>query len=242
MRRTKPTGLPTTIEDERAPGRFVHAREKSKTLPWRRVVVYDCDRNTLEVKHPFELDHKEYERVKLPSGLSQVTIFLDSETVTTPTTKETTPGGDSNVRLAKIYLNRLGFSNSVLRLLGQLSTLYVKKIKPWSETTSLASPAHSIGGGPRWTFHDCQISIRPPSLWNMSFFNRAHGISFLKPYTSSGSPSNKAVNFRRVEHGSPDPGAEALQHYVKAIFSLLGPVWDDAADNIMSIHAWEHSM
>lgn len=147
MTRTNSTGLPTTIEDGPAPGRFIRARGKSKSPPWRRVVVYDCDRNTLEVKHPFELDHKQYESVKLPSGLSQVTIFLDSETVTTPTTKETTPDGDSNVRLAKIYLNKLGFSNSVLRFLGQLSTLYVKKIKPWSETTSLASPAHSIGGG-----------------------------------------------------------------------------------------------
>ena len=162
MTRTNSTGLPTTIEDGPAPGRFIRARGKSKSPPWRRVVVYDCDRNTLEVKHPFELDHsmlsrpplscsnsslEQYESVKLPSGLSQVTIFLDSETVTTPTTKETTPDGDSNVRLAKIYLNKLGFSNSVLRFLGQLSTLYVKKIKPWSETTSLASPAHSIGGG-----------------------------------------------------------------------------------------------
>lgn len=162
MTRTKPTGPPQPFEDEPALGRFIHARGKSKSPPWRRVVVYDCDRNTLEVKHSFELDHRtssqpplsyanssleEYESVKLPSGLSQVTIFLDSETVTTPTTKETTPDGDSNVRLAKIYLNKLGFSNSVRRFLGQLSTLYVKKIKPWSESPSHASSPHSVGGG-----------------------------------------------------------------------------------------------
>ena len=124
------------------------------------MVVLDCDRNTVEVKNREDLDPRgrssqaavnhpnsslEYQRVKLPSGLSQVTIFLDSKTVTT-TTNEITTDGDSNVKLAKIYLNKLGFSNSVLRFLGQLSTLYVKKIKPWSETSSLASSPHSVGG------------------------------------------------------------------------------------------------
>lgn len=132
--RDQANGPSPSVEEEPAPGRFINAREKSKSPPWRKVVVYDCDRNTVEVKRPFELDHKEYESVKLPSGLSQVTIFLDSETATTPTTKETTEDGDSNVRLGKIYLNKLGFSNSVLRFLGQLSTLYVKKVRPWSET------------------------------------------------------------------------------------------------------------
>lgn len=140
-------GPSATVEEEPARGRFITAREKTKSLTWRRVVVYDCDRNTVEVKRPFKLDHsmsskpplsrpnsspEEYESVNLPSGLSQVTIFLDSETATTPTTEETTEDGDSNVRLAKIYLNKLGFLNSVLRSLGQLSTLYVKKIEPWS--------------------------------------------------------------------------------------------------------------
>lgn len=147
--RDQANGPSPSVEEEPAPGRFINAREKSKSPPWRKVVVYDCDRNTVEVKRPFELDHsmssksplsrpnsspEEYESVKLPSGLSQVTIFLDSETATTPTTKETTEDGDSNVRLGKIYLNKLGFSNSVLRFLGQLSTLYVKKVRPWSET------------------------------------------------------------------------------------------------------------
>ena len=74
-----------------------------------------------------------------------MTIFLDSQTVTT-TTDEITTDGDSNVKLAKIYLNKLGFSNSVLRFIGKLSTLYVKKIKPWSETSSFATSLHSLGG------------------------------------------------------------------------------------------------
>lgn len=82
---------------------------------------------------------EEYQIVKLPSGQKQVTIFLDSQTVTTPTLTEIAPDGESNVKIAKIYLNKLGFSNSVLRFLGQLSTLYVKKIKYSSETSSLAS-------------------------------------------------------------------------------------------------------
>ena len=158
----KANGPSPTGDEEPAKGRFIKTRGKSKSPPWHRVVVYDCDLNTVEVKNPFDLDRgmssrpifnrpnsslEEYQRVKLPAGTSQVTIFLDSQTVTTPTTKETTPNGDSNVKLAKIYLNKLGFSNSVLRFLGQIQTLYVKKIKPWSETSSFASGPHSVGGG-----------------------------------------------------------------------------------------------
>ncbi|MCJ1424449.1 hypothetical protein MMC29_002337 [Sticta canariensis] len=123
---------------------FLRARGRTKSPPWNRVVVLDCDRNTVEVKNKEDLDSREYHEVKLPSRLSQVTVFLNSKTVTT-TTKEITTDGDSNVKLAKIYLNKLGFSNSVLRFLGQLSTLYVK-IKPWSETSSFASSPHSVGG------------------------------------------------------------------------------------------------
>lgn len=156
------SGPSTTGEKEPAKNRFIRNRGKTKSPPWHRVVVYDCDRNTVEVKNELELDRsrsslpvlnnpnsslEQYQRVKLPSGLSQVTIFLDSQTVTTPTTKEIAEDGDSNVKLAKIYLNKLGFSNSVLRFLGQLSTLYVKNLKPWSETSSFASSTHNVGGG-----------------------------------------------------------------------------------------------
>lgn len=131
-----------TSEKDPPKSSFLKNRGRIKSPPWHRVIVLDCDRNTVEVKNEFDLDRgrssrrvlnnpnsslDEYQRVKLPSRLSQVTIFLDSQTETTPTTKEITPDGDSNVKLAKIYLNKLGFSNSVLRCLGQLSTLYVKK-------------------------------------------------------------------------------------------------------------------
>ena len=145
-------GLLTAGERDPSRHRFLRVRGKTKSPPWNRVVVLDCDRNTVEVKNKGHLDPRgrssqaamkhpnssleRYEEVKLPSGHSQVTIFMDSRTVTT-TTKEITTDGDSNVKLAKIYLNKLGFSNSVLRFLGQLSTLYVKKIEPWSETSSL---------------------------------------------------------------------------------------------------------
>lgn len=156
------SGPSTAGEQEPSKSRLIKNRGKTKSPPWRRVVVLDCDQNTVEVRNEFELDPgrssqpildnpnsslAEYQEVKLPSGLSQVTIFLDSQTVTKPTTKEITPDGGSNVKIAKIYLNKLGFSNSVLRHLGRLSTLYVKNIKLWSETSPFASSTHSIDGG-----------------------------------------------------------------------------------------------
>ena len=158
----KANGPSTTGGNDPASTQFVKTRGKSKSPPWHRVVVLDSDRNTVEVKNKKKLDLDDgrssqpilnnpnsslenYQIFELPSGLSHVTIFLDSQTETTPTTEEITDG-DSNVKLAKIYLNKLGFSNSVLRSLGQLSTLYVKKIKPYSESSPHRSSSDSVSG------------------------------------------------------------------------------------------------
>ncbi|MCJ1423117.1 hypothetical protein MMC29_000998 [Sticta canariensis] len=143
----KANGPSTTGGKDPASTQFIKNRGKSKSPPWHRVVVLDSDRNTVEVKKKkkLDLDDEDYQIFELPSGLSHVTIFLDSQTQTMPTTEETTDG-DSNVKLAKIHLNKLGFSNSVLRSLGQLSTLYVKKIKPYSESSPNRSSPDSVGG------------------------------------------------------------------------------------------------
>ena len=155
-------GPSTTRGNDPASTQSIKTRGKSKSPLWHRVVVLDSDRNTVEVKNKKKLElHdgrsgpsilnnpnssvEDYQRFELPSGLSHVTIFLDSQTETTATTEEITDGG-SNVKLAKIYLNKLGFSNSVLRSLGQLSTLYVKKIKPYSESSPNRSFPDSVGG------------------------------------------------------------------------------------------------
>lgn len=87
-------------------------------------------------------------------------------------------------------------------------------------------------------------SIRLPSSWNVEFLTElmefhASDFDFLKPDPSPGSPFNKAANFQRFERGSPDPGAEAPQHYVKAFYSFLGPVWEVRAEIIMSTPCME---
>ena len=70
----------------------------------------------------------------------QVTIFVDAETESKPTTESRTDGR-SNVVLATLNLNRLGAYCQVLRYLGLISTLCVANAAPWSETSS-----QSIGG------------------------------------------------------------------------------------------------
>ena len=81
--------------------------------------------------------------MRLPPRQNDITIFVDPQTESEPTTENTAPNGHSNVMLAKLYLDRLGTLNHVLRYLGQLSTLYITNITPWSETSSRISGSHS---------------------------------------------------------------------------------------------------
>ena len=77
---------------------------------------------------------------------NEVTIFVDSKTESIATTKTETEDGQSNVMIAKLYLNRLSTFNRLLRAIGKLSHLYITNIKPWSETSSVA---HGISGATR---------------------------------------------------------------------------------------------
>ena len=74
--------------------------------------------------------------IELPPKHEQVTIFVDPETESEPTTESRREDGQSNVILATLYLIRLGAYHRVLRTLGLLSTLYVLNAAPWSETSS----------------------------------------------------------------------------------------------------------
>lgn len=103
--------------------------------PRHKVIVYDCEENTVEVKSEKNVVHKDYKRIRVPSRTTnEVTIFVDPETESKPTIDVTDRKGHGNVMVAKIHLNKLGFSNSVLRFLGQLSTLYVKNLTALGET------------------------------------------------------------------------------------------------------------
>lgn len=68
--------------------------------------------------------------MELPSGHSEVTIFVDPDTGSNPTTKHMDDAGNSNVILARLFLDRLGALNDVLRRVGLLSTSYVYIMNP----------------------------------------------------------------------------------------------------------------
>ena len=77
-----------------------------------------------------------YQEVKLTSRSKQVTLFVDEETESKLTTQSTGSGGQSNILLARLHLDRLGTYGQIFRFLGLLSTLYVMNAGPFSETSS----------------------------------------------------------------------------------------------------------
>jgi hypothetical protein len=80
----------------------------------------------------------DYTKIDLPSKTKEITLFVDPDTMSEPTTEITTDGSNT-VMLAKLYLNRLGTMNQILRRIGQLSTLYVTKMQPYSEKSSVVA-------------------------------------------------------------------------------------------------------
>ncbi|MCJ1253623.1 hypothetical protein MMC24_001435 [Lignoscripta atroalba] len=137
-----------TEESEPSRNQFVKNRGRTPSPPLKnRVIVYDCNQRTVEVQNKEDVaHHPDYKKIHLPPRKNEVTIYVDPKTLSEPTTENTAPDGHSNVMLAKIYLDRLGPVNQVLRFLGQLSTLYVRIVTPWSDTSSLVSGPHSVHG------------------------------------------------------------------------------------------------
>jgi hypothetical protein len=148
-------------EEEPLPHQSLRTRGRTPSpLLKDRVIIYDCEERSLEVrsKKKFDkgrttrprqqcADHRfwvtdmgkaEYKKIDLPPRKNEITLFVDPETESKPTTENTTDG-HTNVMLAKLYLDRLGTINQILRFLGQLSTLYVTNIGTWSETASRIS-------------------------------------------------------------------------------------------------------
>ena len=85
---------------------------------------------------PLLSDLNECQKVDLPKR-NQVTIYVDTETESKPTTASKGESGRSNVVLTTLYLDRLGAYSQVLRFLGLLSTLYVMNATQRSETSSV---------------------------------------------------------------------------------------------------------
>jgi len=130
-----------TIGDKTNPGNTANPaqeaepsrlRDRGRVLNFKdRVIVYDCGKMRLQVRSRKEVDQDpnkgDYTEIRLPRRERELTIFVDQETESKVTTEQTT-GGQSNVMLAKLYLDRLGIWNQILRCSGKLSTLYVSNI------------------------------------------------------------------------------------------------------------------
>ena len=118
------------------------ASGRSRSPPLKRVVTFDCDEKTVRVRtvksieskcpsirfvSPLplmfmaELDPRGYQKLKLERRRSDVDIFVNSETESEPTTDGIDSHGHSNVLLARLFLDRLGYVNNFLRHIRLLS-------------------------------------------------------------------------------------------------------------------------
>lgn len=80
-------------------------------------------------------DKRRYQKFDLPKR-KQVTIFLDAKTKSKRTIASEGAGGERNLELRTIYLDRLGIIPKLFRFFGQLPTLYLMERTPRSETSS----------------------------------------------------------------------------------------------------------
>ncbi len=81
-------------------------------------------------------DQDSHQKVKIPSKNRLVTIFVDPETESKPTTESAAQDGRSNVVLTQLHLDQLGLYGQILRYAGLLSTCYVTNAPPLSEVSS----------------------------------------------------------------------------------------------------------
>jgi len=103
-----------------------------------RCLVLDAEDKTVEIRNEKEVKNSEFfQKIPIPPGQKQVTVFVDPDTEKVTTNNET--NGQSNVMLAKLYLDKLSPMNKVLRTFRQLSTLYITNLRPVSDESSASS-------------------------------------------------------------------------------------------------------
>jgi len=124
-------------------------RRLSPTLK-NRCLVLDAGDKTVEIRNEKEVerDSENFQKIPIPPGQDQVTVFVDPDTEQVTTNNET--NGQSNVMLAKLYLDKLSRMNKILRTCRQLSTLYITNLRPVSGESSASSMAehNAISSGP----------------------------------------------------------------------------------------------
>jgi len=138
------TGRPASIRDDEhlqnpSPKQFLTNRGKSPTPPLRdRVIVYDADEISLEVRSRKEIEQKEDDFIAIPiqRRSSDITLMFDPKNRSDVKTDTQTGKGEKTnrnyVELATINLHRLSLVNRWLMLAGTITTLYVTKPEVWT--------------------------------------------------------------------------------------------------------------
>jgi len=113
-------------------------RRLSPTLK-NRCLVLDAGDKTVEIRNEKEVkrDSENFKMIPIQRLQKEVTVFVDPNTEEVTTDNET--NGQSNVMLAKLYLDQLSLTNRVLQALSKISTLYITNLRPVSEGSSASS-------------------------------------------------------------------------------------------------------
>lgn len=116
-------------------GQLLKDQERTNSPPFSRAVFYNPNEKTTQVRRAKNIDKTSYQEIKIPASNWLVTIYVDAETESKPTTKAV-EDGRSNIVLTQLHLNRVGFWGQILRRVGLLSTCYVMNAPPLSEASS----------------------------------------------------------------------------------------------------------
>ncbi|MCJ1357654.1 MAG: hypothetical protein MMC33_007650 [Icmadophila ericetorum] len=115
-----------------------------------RVIVYDRTQETLEVHSKRDIDEnsEDYTELRISPRKKRlgkkVILYADAKT-DRPTLDYMTKGEkESNTMLARLRLDRLGKLNQILRVVGQLTTIYVRDQTPRYDYCSEHSSTQSV--------------------------------------------------------------------------------------------------
>ena len=143
--------------DEPSKHQYLANQGRRRSPPLRRVIVYNRAEKSMEVRsekkmlncqqfpllsfHPTAKaritvsEREASNELLLPRRQSIITVFVDPETESKPTTESTDQEGFSNLLLTKLRLDRLGTMNRMLRFFGFITSVYVTNVEPqWSES------------------------------------------------------------------------------------------------------------
>jgi len=136
LRRSSSAAL-SSLEEESSPLVDQWLVKDHKSRSWKKSVVYDPTKNSVEIKKRDDLENdlSRYMSCRLPLDRSRLSLFLDS-TESKAFAVSKAPKGEGNIFIGVLNMERLGIMVQILRCCGNLRMLYIVRYCPlkWEPT------------------------------------------------------------------------------------------------------------